>query len=252
MRISKKGIQHIKDWEQLRLNAYQDVKGVWTIGYGHTGTARKGMSISEPIAEHLLSQDLAWAEDAVNEGVKVDINQNQFDALVSFVFNVGRRAFLDSTLLRKLNNRNFEDIPFEFSRWVYSGGKKYVGLANRRASEAELFTTPVDTIAQNPPDHDTAPPPKHTPAVNIEPAPVRQERQDYKSGRTVKGAGGAIAGTFTAGTSTVLSKADGMFENVPWFDDVAATMFVIGLLVALFGALYVIYARRDDWLKSTR
>lgn len=132
-------VAHIKKWEGLRLNAYQDVVGVWTIGYGHTGTAKPGMRITPQEAERLLRQDLAWAERAVANGVKVPISQPMFDAMVSLCFNVGAGAFSKSTLLRKLNAGDIEGAAREFKRWNKGGGRVIQGLVNRRADEERLF-----------------------------------------------------------------------------------------------------------------
>jgi len=132
-------IAHIKKWEGLRLRAYTDVVGVWTIGYGHTKTAKPGMVITEKEAERLLRWDLDWAEEAVRDHVKVDITQPQFDALVSFTYNVGAGAFRGSTLLRKLNAGDHEGAAQEFKRWNKGGGRVIQGLVNRRADEERLF-----------------------------------------------------------------------------------------------------------------
>jgi len=132
-------VDFIKKWEGLSLDAYRDVAGVWTIGYGHTGTAHSGMKITEKEAEELLKKDLEWAEEAVLDNVKVDLKQNEFDALVSFTYNVGAGAFKRSTLLRKLNEGDFDAAASEFSKWIYANGRVIKGLRNRRADEARLF-----------------------------------------------------------------------------------------------------------------
>lgn len=134
----------IKEWEQLRLEAYLPTPNdKWTIGWGHTSTAKKGMVITEQEAQALFDQDVAWAVDAVNSLVKVGLNQNQFDALVSFVFNIGTTNFRNSTLLRKLNNGDYEGAANEFPRWNKQKGKVLRGLVRRRAHEQELFLTEV-------------------------------------------------------------------------------------------------------------
>lgn len=141
----------LKQWEGLRLEAYQDSGGVWTIGYGHTGPdVRKGLRITEARAEELLAADLSRFERGVNNGVKVPLTDNQFGALVSFAFNVGlgdprnKKApvgFLTSTLLRKLNAGNYNAVPSELAKWKYDNGKVVQGLVNRRAAEAGLWAT---------------------------------------------------------------------------------------------------------------
>lgn len=139
--ISQEGIDLIKQFEGLRLEAYKDAVGVWTIGYGHTKTAKPGMKIDKEKAEQLLKQDLKRFEQAVLKNVTVSINQDQFDALVSFSFNVGINAFKNSTLLEELNQGNYEGAKQEFYKWVYGDGQKLEGLVRRRKQEAQLFAT---------------------------------------------------------------------------------------------------------------
>lgn len=129
----------IKLSEGLRLEAYLCPAGVWTIGYGHTKGVKKGDFITLEEAEMLLREDVKDAENAVNKYVKVGINQNQFDALVSFVFNLGSGNFKTSTLLRKLNTGDYLGAANEFKRWNKAGGKVLNGLVKRREDEANLF-----------------------------------------------------------------------------------------------------------------
>lgn len=130
----------IKQWEGLRLDAYQDVAGVWTIGYGHTGPeVGAGQRIDEAAAETILRRDLQRFEDAVDRLVTAALNDNQFGALVSFAFNVGERALETSTLLRKLNAGDYDAVPVELVKWNRAGGKVVTGLINRRAAEVGLW-----------------------------------------------------------------------------------------------------------------
>lgn len=139
MKTSQAGIDLIKHYEGVRLQAYQDSVGVWTIGVGHTRTAVPGMMISEAKAEELLREDLEQAEKDVERLVTVPLDQHQFDALVSFVFNLGAGNFASSTLLKKLNARDFAGASSEFLRWDMAGGKKLRGLKARREAERRLF-----------------------------------------------------------------------------------------------------------------
>lgn len=141
MRTSAVGINLIKRWEGFRSKAYLCPANVWTIGYGHTKTAKQGQVISELQAKSLLIRDLAEYEQAVNEMVIVPLTQNQFDALVSFTFNVGTGAFSRSTLLKVLNRGEYEKVASQFGRWVNGGGRKLPGLVNRRKEERKLFLT---------------------------------------------------------------------------------------------------------------
>jgi lysozyme len=135
-----KNLSLIKKHEGLRLEAYLPTPNdVWTIGYGHTHTTKKGQKITEAQAEELLRRDIAWAEEAVNKLVVVPLTQNQFDALVSFVFNVGVGAFSKSTLLRLLNAKDYEGAANQFLRWNKQKGKVLNGLTKRREEERKLF-----------------------------------------------------------------------------------------------------------------
>ena len=140
MNISRNGIEFIKKEEGLVLNAYLCPANVWTIGYGHTNGVKKGDKITEEQAEDFLVNDLLYSERIVNKMVKVKLNQNQYDALVSFVFNVGSGNFINSTLLKKLNaGAKSDEICVELRRWIFSKGKKLPVLVARRQRECELY-----------------------------------------------------------------------------------------------------------------
>jgi len=143
-KYSSAGLALTKQFEGCELKAYQDQVGVWTIGYGHTGTdVKKGLTITEEQASTLLAADVAWAVTCVNKSVKVAINQNQFDALVDFVFNLGCANLGQSTLLRLLNSGDSIDAAKEFLRWNRAGGKVVAGLTRRRQAEMDLFNKPA-------------------------------------------------------------------------------------------------------------
>lgn len=137
--LSAQGLELIKGFEGLRLSAYQDSGGVWTIGYGHTRGVKPGDRITEAQAEAYLREDTGWAQQAVRDLVRVPLSQGQFDALTSFTFNLGRGALEQSTLLRKLNAGDYAGAQAEFARWVHDDGRVLQGLVRRRAAEAELF-----------------------------------------------------------------------------------------------------------------
>ncbi|HEJ7869740.1 TPA: lysozyme [Serratia marcescens] len=144
MNISKSGIELIKRFEGLRLKAYQDSVGVWTIGYGWTQPVDgkkigPGMQIDQATAERLLKCGVVQYEQGVNQLVKVRITQGQFDALVSFTYNLGLRSLSTSTLLQKLNDGDKQGAADQFGRWVNAGGKRLDGLVARRAAEREMF-----------------------------------------------------------------------------------------------------------------
>ena len=133
----------IKRHEGLRLHAYRDPVGVWTIGWGHTGDVKRGQSITLHQAESLLAHDVGLAARAVERLVTVPLNQGMFDALVSFVFNLGDGRLRDSTLLDRLNGQDYAAAAREFDRWVKGTvkGRKVSlpGLVKRRAEERALF-----------------------------------------------------------------------------------------------------------------
>lgn len=144
MKISDDGMALIKRFEGLRLQAYQDSVGVWTIGYGWTQpvAGRKvgaGMAIDAATAERLLVCGVAQFEQGVERLVAVTITQGQFDALVSFAYNLGLRALEKSTLLRRLNAGDRLGAADQFGRWVNAGGVRLDGLVARRAAERALF-----------------------------------------------------------------------------------------------------------------
>lgn len=140
MEISENGINLIKNFEGCKLNAYKCPAGILTIGYGHTGAdVSAGAKITQDEAERLLKQDLIIHCNNVSRLVKVPITQNQFDALVSFEYNLGYGNLASSTLLKLLNAKKYSDAANQFERWVYAGGKKLAGLIKRRAAEKALF-----------------------------------------------------------------------------------------------------------------
>lgn len=145
MKTSQKGIDLIKQFEGCRLTAYKCPAGIWTIGYGHTYGVIEGQKISQKKAEDYLKNDLKTFEAAVNSFVSATLTQGQFDALVSFSFNVGCEALRTSTLLKLLNQGKYEEAAEQFSRWVYASGKKLDGLVRRRKAEKELFLDHSET-----------------------------------------------------------------------------------------------------------
>lgn len=140
MILGSKGLALLESSEGLRLIAYRDVAGILTIGYGHTGPdVHEGQTITQAEAEILLQSDVGVAEYAVNHYVLVPLTQNQFDALVVFTFNIGTSAFHSSTLLRKLNSKDYLAAAAQFPLWNKAGGRSQPGLVKRRASEQALF-----------------------------------------------------------------------------------------------------------------
>ena len=144
MHVSPSGVDLICNFEGLRLKAYDDGVGVWTIGFGTTKypngiRVKKGDTCTLDQAKAYMQNDLKSFEQTVNNTVKVPLNQNQFDALVSLAYNIGSTAFKNSTLVRQLNEGNYKTAANQFKVWVNAGGKRMQGLVNRRVAERTLF-----------------------------------------------------------------------------------------------------------------
>jgi lysozyme len=155
-KTSQAGIDLIQQWEGCFLTAYHgaaDRPGLLTIGYGHTDAAgpprvTAGMTITKDEAVSILRNDLSGCEGSVERLVKVPLNDNQFAALVSFVFNVGEANFSKSSLLRKLNAGDYASVPSEMMKWTMANGKRVQGLANRRAAEGGLWVKGAPVASQ--------------------------------------------------------------------------------------------------------
>lgn len=216
MKTSETGVALIKRFEGLELQAYQDIAGIWTIGYGHTGPdVKPGQKISAREAEDLLRRDLTPREEAVSRLVSVDINQNEFDALVSFIYNVGIEAFRKSTSRRRLNGGDrvgaAEALTW-FNKATVGGVLRAVtGLTRRRAAERALFLEPMeppanannDAIAENS---------RITP---VEDAPRRPNLAESRSiqGATVAGGAGVAASTLGRDSATELNDLEEKVED---------------------------------------
>ena len=140
MRISEDGIALIKRFEGVCLESYLDSVRVWTIGFGHVQGVKEGDTCTADQANEWLKEDVHRAETCVAQSVSVDLTQGEFDACVSFIFNLGCGAFLGSTLLRYINDGRMDDASLEFRRWCHAGGVELAGLVKRREAEAALFT----------------------------------------------------------------------------------------------------------------
>jgi lysozyme len=157
-KMTDKGRHLLAVWEGFELKVYLDVAGLPTIGVGHLLTKDERSSgkimiggvpvkyeggISDAQVNALLAQDLIEFEDVVGKAVAVELTPNQFDALVSFCFNIGKTSFRDSTLLRRLNQGEYDEVPDQLRRWTFSGGRRVAGLVARRENECKLWSNPV-------------------------------------------------------------------------------------------------------------
>tara|TARA_R110002012_G_scaffold134615_1_gene288047 strand:- start:1444 stop:1911 length:468 start_codon:yes stop_codon:yes gene_type:complete len=139
MNISKEGLSLIKKFEGCELEAYLCPAGVWTIGYGHTKDVKEGDKINKEEADYLLQEEMIEYESYINDFVEVPLNQNQFDALCSWVYNLGPTNLKNSTMLKVLNEEKYVDVPQEIKRWNKAGGEVLDGLIKRREAEAKMF-----------------------------------------------------------------------------------------------------------------
>lgn len=143
LQYSQTGQHLTEQFEGCRLDAYQDSRGVWTIGYGHTAGVHLGDTCTQDQADAWLQQDIQWAASAVKHYVTAKLTQDEFDALVDLVFNIGSRNFSTSSMLRSLNAGDIAGAAAQFARWDMSGGHVVAGLLRRRlAEEAEFEGNP--------------------------------------------------------------------------------------------------------------
>ena len=140
MKTGTKGIELIKHFEGCELEAYKCAAGVWTIGYGHIKGVTSDSVITQEQAEQMLVEELNEYEGYINDMVTTPLSQNQFDALVSWVYNLGGGNLKASTLLKVLNSGDFNGVPAQLMRWNKAGGRVLEGLTKRRQAEADLFS----------------------------------------------------------------------------------------------------------------
>ena len=139
MKISEDGLELIKKFEGCETTAYQDSVGVWTIGFGHTKGVEEGQTCSIEDAESMLADEMDEYEGYINNMVKVDLQQHEFDALVAWVYNLGPTNLGESTMLKVLNGGQFDRVPDEINRWTRAGGEILEGLVRRRQAESLMF-----------------------------------------------------------------------------------------------------------------
>lgn len=209
--------------EEGDVRAYRCPAGKWTIGYGHTKGVRSGMRISKADAEQFLLEDLEAHGEAVNRLVKVDLTQAQFDALTSFVFNLGEPQFKSSTLLKKLNAGDYDGAAAEFLKWNKAREKGelkvFPGLTRRRTAESALFSMDAE--------------------IETIPQPQKPESSALKPLSQSK----TMAGASLAGVGTVLSEAAGQIEAIASYSE---TIKIVFLVLTLAGIGLVAYSRMKD------
>lgn len=216
VKTSARGIELIKQFEGLELEAYQDIAGIWTIGYGHTGAdVEPGMRISEREAEALLRKDLKPRENAVDNLTSVGLNQNEFDALVSFIYNVGIDAYRRSTARRRLNKNNRLGAADALTWWNKAtvGGvlRQIAGLTRRRASERALFLTPTNPPIVREPENIA----ENSRVTPVEDTPRRDNIAQSRTvqGATVAGGAGVAASSMGRDSAEELDQVETNIET---------------------------------------
>ena len=231
MKTSQAGVDLIKQFEGQRLTAYKCPAGIWTIGYGHTSAAgapevQPGMTITYQEANAILVRDLGKYEDAVDRLVKVPLTQNQFDALVSFTYNVGEGALAKSTLLKKLNAGQYDAVPAELMKWTKGGGKELPGLVRRRRAECAMWRGVSDSSS---PDTDES---------RIEPdapQPAKTITQS-KEANTALAVGSLSGATVVADVTNRLKEAG---DNAKSFIDAVMNPNVLVLIIVVLAAILI-------------
>lgn len=235
--ISDEGLDLIKSYEGLELKAYQCSADVWTIGYGHTHNVKRGDRIDAATAIEFLRGDVRHAQRAIYRLVAVELNQGQFDALVSFIYNLGAGAFGRSTLLKRINKKRWAAAADQFRLWNKAtvDGKLTVlrGLVRRRAAEAEMFANVKDVGMTG---------------VVDEPK-VKTMLNSKTNGVSIIGAGGLCVSQLEGASkiidkvNEVTAKGGDLAAKVgAVVDSITLPMVVIGVVICIFG--YVIYERR--------
>jgi lysozyme len=198
MQQSERGKELTKTSEGLRLKAYQDTGGVWTIGYGHTNGVRPNQVITKEVADQLFEADNDFAEHCVNK-FALPCTQNQFDALVDFVFNVGPSQFLSSTLLKLHKAGEYDKAAAEFPKWKYDNGKVIRGLVVRRAAEKALYSLQEPEEARqrtDEPEHSASPVAYSEPASPSPSAVQSSPAQPAPASETARESDSALAALF--------------------------------------------------------
>ena len=238
--ISDDGIELIKRFEGLHkvqpdstVSAYRCSAGVWTIGWGSTKGVRSGQKITVAEAEEKLRDDLKTAESAIKQYVSVPLTQGQYDALVSFIFNLGAGNFRSSTLLKRLNRGLYDDVPEQLMRWNKArvDGKLTVlrGLTRRRAAEAAIFSRDAKLPA------DEGGPKSVQKISQSAPKPLTKSK--------------TMAGAGIAGAATALGEITPQIEGLVPYSESMKTIF---LLCAIGGIALAAYSRFKDHKEGTR
>lgn len=229
MKTSARGVKLIADFEGFRATAYQDVVGVWSIGYGFTKGVQKGDKITRAAADARLRQELDEYEQGVTRACKIEPNQNQFDALVCFAFNVGVAGMSRSSVIKAHNREDYQAAARAFGLWNKAGGKVWPGLTRRRAAESALYLEPM---------HDEVSEPMEGP---VEEMPQRVDAERPMTESTINRAGVVAGGTAAVATvaETARTVADVKYSVASLGDWLVPILLL--LVVALCG--YIVWER---------
>ncbi len=234
MKVSLAGRELIKEFEGFRNAAYQDVVGVWTIGYGFTEGVKPGQRMTLGQASARLATELARYESAVLAACKVPPNQNQFDALCSLAWNIGPGAIARSSVIKAHNRGDVQSAARAFGLWNKAGGKEWPGLTRRRAAEAALYLKP--THDEQAPDADAEP------LAPVQPMPQAVEPETSLAASGINRAA-TVAGTTAATVGAVSSIKQSLDDLGPWL--------VPGLALAVVGlAAYIVWQRFEQRRKG--
>lgn len=239
MTTSQRGRALIKQFEDFRADAYQDVVGVWTIGYGFTHGVKPGQRMTAAQAEARLTTELLEYERAVLAACKIGANQNQFDALVSLAWNIGAPRLATSTVIKAHNRGDYTAAARAFNLWNKAGGKEWPGLTRRRAAEAALYLEPVAV---------PVPVEEALPVVNQDPRPAAQpmpQAVDRERGMAESGINRAatVAGTTAAGLGALSQIKDALTDLQGWL--VPGLCFAVVTLAA-----YIVWQRVEQRRKG--
>lgn len=234
MKVSLAGRELIKEFEGFRNVAYQDVVGVWSIGYGFTEGVKPGQRMTLGQASARLATELARYEAAVLAACKVPPNQNQFDAICSLAWNIGTGAIARSSVIKAHNRGDFQSAARAFGLWNKAGGREWPGLTRRRAAEAALYLKP--THDEQAPDADAEP------LAPVQPMPQAVEPETSLAASGINRAA-TVAGTTAATVGAVSSIKQSLDDLGPWLVP-ALALVVVGL------AAYIVWQRFEQRRKG--
>jgi lysozyme len=215
--LNKTSLSLIESFEGLKLSAYQDSVGVWTIGWGHTKGVKRGQKITREEAEEFLREDLAEAAHGVEKAIKVDIGDNEFGACVSLAFNIGVGAFAGSSIVRYINRNQFDRAADAFLNWNHAGGEVVKGLTRRRQAERKLFLTPDEeahTLTTSPDNDPPATPQTEQGAGSEAPGPASPQAEAKVVVAAQPEKSGALKSLWVTISGTVLAVLAWIWANI--------------------------------------